>query len=140
MESTTAGTTAGADWVEVNIKKFIDREEVDKEKLILAMPFYTRLWKETGDKATSTVIYMKNINSKIPVGVQKTWNDDLKQYYIEYNDNGVTYKMWIEDENSLKEKFALMKKYELAGAAYWQKDFESSSLWNVISNELSEEN
>ena len=138
FSSTTAGTTAGADWVEVNIKKFIDREEVDKEKLILAMPFYTRLWKETGDKATSTVIYMKNINSKIPAGVQKTWNDDLKQYYIEYNDNGVTYKMWIEDENSLKEKFALMKKYELAGAAYWQKDFEPSSLWNVISNELSE--
>ena len=136
--SEEAGSVASLPWVEQGVIDTI--AEVPAQSVINAVPFYTRLWKETGDKATSTVIYMKNINSKIPVGVQKTWNDDLKQYYIEYNDNGVTYKMWIEDENSLKEKFALMKKYELAGAAYWQKDFESSSLWNVISNELSEEN
>jgi spore germination protein YaaH len=133
--SKSAGTTAGADWVEVNIKKFIDREEVDASKIILGMPFYTRLWKETSDGTTSGVISMKNIDSKIPSGVEKVWNDDLKQYYVEYQSNGVTYKMWIEDENSIRAKFALMKTYKLAGAAYWQKDFETSNIWDVIAEE-----
>ncbi len=44
VASTKPGTVAGADWVELNIKKFLGQEEVDKNKLILAIPFYTRLW------------------------------------------------------------------------------------------------
>lgn len=134
--SNKAGTTAGADWVEVNIKKFLGQEGVEKEKLILAMPFYTRLWKETEGKPESSVVWMKNIDSKLPNGVEKTWNDELKQYYVEYTQNGATYKMWLEEEDSIKAKMALMKQYELAGLACWQKDFEKDTIWNIISEEL----
>ena len=135
--SKEAGTTAGADWVEVNIKKFIDREEVDKDKIILGMPFYTRLWTESSDgDVDSKVIWMKSINNNIPSGVEKQWKDDVKQYYIEYSQNGKTYKMWLEDEESIKAKFSLMKQYDLAGAAYWQKDFENAELWNIIEQEI----
>ena len=136
LSSTEEGTTAGADWVEVNIKKFLGQEGVEADKLILGMPFYTRLWKETETKITSSVISMKNVDSKIPTSVEKTWNDNLKQYYVEYVENGITYKMWIEDETSIKAKFALMKEYNLAGAAYWQKDFEKSSIWDVIAEKI----
>ena len=137
ISSPKEGTTAGADWVEVNIKKFIGtQEEVPAEKLILGMPFYTRLWKEENGKITSNVISMKNIDSKIPSNVEKKWNEDLKQYYVEYEQNGTTYKMWLEEEESIKAKFALMKEYNLAGAAYWQKDFEKASIWDVIAEEI----
>ena len=134
--STSAGTTAGADWVEVAIKKFIDREEVPADKIILGMPFYTRLWEESDSGVTSNVIYMKSVEKNIPEGTQKAWNEDLKQYYIEYEKNGKTYKMWIEDEESIKAKFDLMDNYKLAGAAYWQKDFESDSIWNIIKSKI----
>lgn len=134
--STQAGTTAGADWIETNLKKFIEREEVEESKIILGMPFYTRLWEENGNKLDSKVIWMKNIEANIPAGVEKVWNENTKQYYIEYQQNNKTYKMWIEDEASIKEKFALMKQYHLAGAAYWQKDFETNSLWQTIQQEL----
>lgn len=134
--STKAGTTAGADWVEVNIKKFLGQEGVEKEKLILAMPFYTRLWKETGGKPESTVVWMKNIDSKLPSNVEKTWNEELKQYYVEYTQNGATYKMWLEEEQSIQAKFALIKEYDLAGGAYWQKDFEKDSIWNMVAEQL----
>ena len=133
----TAGTTAGADWIETNLKKFVGtQEDVDKNKLVLGMPFYTRLWKETGDNLTNTSILLKNINSNIPSGVEKVWKEDLKQYYIEYNSGNSTYKMWIEDEKSLQAKFDLMRKYELAGAAYWQKDFETDSILDLIYTEI----
>ena len=44
--SNKAGTTAGYDWVELGIKKFIETEEIKEEKIILAIPLYTRVWTE----------------------------------------------------------------------------------------------
>ncbi len=136
ISSPKEGTTAGADWVEVNIKKFLGQEGVEADKLILGMPFYTRLWKETGNKPKSDVISMKYIDSKIPSNVERKWNEDLKQYYVEYEQDGVNYKMWLEEEESIKAKIALMKQYNLAGAAYWQKDFEKDTIWDIIAEEL----
>lgn len=98
------GTTAGADWVETNIKKFLGQEGVEPEKLILGMPFYTRLWKEQNGEVDSSVVSMKNVDSVLPEGIQKTWNADLKQNYVEYTEAGTVYKMWIEDLDSIKEK------------------------------------
>ena len=44
--------------------------------------------------------------------------------------------MWLEEEESIKAKFELMKKYNLAGAAYWQKDFEKSTIWNIVEEQI----
>ena len=132
--STKAGTVAGADWVELNIKKFLGQEGVDKSKLILAMPFYTRLWKETDGTLTSSVVNMRSVT--VPEGTEKTWDENTKQFYIEYEKDGVIYKMWIEDEESLKAKLDLVNRYDLAGAAYWSKDRELNTVWNIIDEKL----
>ena len=129
-----AGTVAGCDWVELNIKKFLGQEGVSKDKLILAMPFYTRLWKETDGTLTSSVVNMRSVT--IPDGVEKTWDENTKQYYIEYEQNGTTYKMWIEDEESLKAKLNLINQYDLAGGAFWSKDRESNTVWGIIAEKL----
>lgn len=130
--STEAGTVAGYDWVEVNIKKFLGQEGVAKEKLILAMPLYTRLWKEVAGEVTPTVVFMNEVEDYIPEGVEKVWNEDTKQYYIEYTEGDATYKMWIEDEESIKEKLGLIEKYELAGSAFWEKDRETPGVWTTL--------
>ncbi len=129
-----AGTVAGCDWVELNIKKFLGQEGVSEDKLILAMPFYTRLWKETDGTLTSSVVNMRSVT--IPDGVEKTWDENTKQYYIEYEQNGTTYKMWIEDEESLKAKLNLINQYDLAGGAFWSKDRESNTVWGIIAEKL----
>lgn len=134
VSSTQAGTVAGANWVELNIKKFLGQEGVEANKLILAMPFYTRLWRESNGTLTSSVVNMRSVT--IPEGVEKTWDEETKQYYIEYEQNGSTYKMWIEDEDSLTAKLNLVNQYELAGGAFWSKDRESNTVWSVIAEKL----
>ena len=62
--SNEAGTVAGADWVEVNLNKFVGtQEEVPAEKLILGMPFYTREWQEKNGEVSSSTVSMKYIDS-----------------------------------------------------------------------------
>lgn len=135
--STTPGTTAGADWVEANIKKFIGQEDVPKEKIILGMPLYTRLWKtDANGKVTSSVINMNQINSKLPSDVEKVWDEDKKQNYVEYTSGNYKYQMWIEDEKSIREKLNLITKYELAGGAFWEKDRETGNIWSIASEIL----
>lgn len=137
LSSNEPGTTAGYDWIEVNLKKFVGtQEEIDSSKVILALPFYTRLWTEENGKVDSYAIGMKNVDKIIPNDAIKTWDDDLKQHYTEYTNGSVKYKMWIEDVRSFNEKIYLVEKYNLAGAGYWQKDMEMPEIWDLISEKL----
>ena len=129
------GTTAGYNWVENNVNKFIGQEAVAKEKIILGIPLYTRLWKEDGGKITSKVVNIKDVESTLPSDIQKKWDEELKQNYVEYTDGSATYKMWIEDEKSITEKIGLAKKYDLAGIAFWEKDREYDGFWQFVANE-----
>ena len=130
------GTTAGYNWVENNLKKFIDREEIDSNKIILGLPLYTRLWKEENGKITSKTVNIKSIDTVLPSNVNKEWNEELKQYYVEYKEDGATYKMWIEDEKSIEAKVGLVKQYNLAGTAAWEKDRETENIWTIIKQGL----
>lgn len=140
--STKAGTTAGYDWVLTGLKKFIDenRESVDRDKLILGIPFYTRLWKVNGDNVDSSTISMKNTYSNLPSGVTPVWNSDLHQYYAEYEQRGTTYKIWIEDLNSITDKLKLIKEYNLSGVAFWAKGMEDEKVWDVVKETILNDN
>lgn len=137
ISSTKAGTVAGHDWVEANIKKFLGQEAVKKEKLIMAMPLYTRLWRtDSAGKVSSTVVNMNQVSNKLPDNVEKKWDENTKQYYVEYETNGIKYQMWIEDEKSISEKLDLINKYELAGGAFWEKDREIDNIWSLAEEKL----
>lgn len=131
------GTTAGYNWVELSLNKFLTTEEIPSEKIILAIPLYTRVWTtdETGS-VTNRSIAMKDIDSTIPDGVEKQWNDELKQNYVEYTDGSDTKQIWIEDEDSLKAKLSLIKENNLGGVASWEKDMEKDDVWDLINNEI----
>lgn len=136
QSSTEAGTVAGCDWVEANINKFLGQEGVKPEKIILAMPFYTRVWNVTDGGLSSSAVDMKSQSTLIPDDAKITWDDSLKQNLAEYEKNGRTYKVWMEDAKSLKCKLDLVKKYNLAGGAFWRKDQETSDVWKVINENL----
>ena len=136
--STKPGTTAGLNWVETSLKKIIEYDQVDTQKIILGMPFYTRQWTISSDGQIKDRAVVSMMNIKIPNNVEKQWDDTLKQYYIEYASGKNTIKMWIEDGTSIKEKVSLVTKYNLGGTSCWRKDMETSNVWTIIKNELTQ--
>lgn len=136
--SNKSGTTAGYDWVNLSLNKFLKTEEIESNKIILAIPLYTRLWTEdsSGKVVKQSTVSMKNIDSILPSGVNKEWDDNLKQYYVEYQDGQYTKKMWIEDEKSLKEKINLINSNNLGGVASWEKGMETDNFWTFLKENL----
>ena len=79
---------------------------------------------------------MKDIDDTIPSDVERKWDDDLKQYYVEYKDGDNTKKMWIEDVKSLKAKASLISQYKLGGIAAWEKGMETDEVWEIFKEAL----
>ena len=140
VSSTKPGTTAGYNWVELSLNKFLQTEEIEPEKIILAVPLYTRVWvtNSAGELVSNNAVPMKNLDSIIPDNVEKKWDDELKQNYVEYTEGDNTRQIWIEDIDSLKAKVSLIKEHNLAGVASWEKDMETEEVWQMLKTELSE--
>ena len=138
VSSTKPGTTAGYNWVKLSLNKFLTTEEIEPEKIILAVPLYTRLWTTdaSGKLLSNPTVAMNAIDSTIPEGIEKQWDDDLKQNYVEYTDGNNKKQMWIEDIDSLKAKVSLIKENNLAGVASWVKDMETQEFWQMLKQEL----
>lgn len=114
---------------------------VPAEKIVLGVPFYTRLWKEEvvdGELQVSNSHYgMKSGPEKMAEeGAELQWDEETGQYYGEYERDGATYKMWVEDERSIATKLDLVTEFNLAGMAGWKSGFESDTVWETIEESM----
>lgn len=126
-------------------------ESVPAEKLIAGVPFFTRLWFETPkteeeladeagteaasypDKVTSTAYSMDEAAQVVKnAGAEAQWDKETMQNYAEWDADGGTYKIWLEDEQSLEEKLKVIKSNNLAGVAEWSLGMEDSGVWDLI--------
>lgn len=138
VSSNKPGTTAGYDWIKLNLNKFLQTEEIESNKIILGIPLYTRVWTTNSDGkiVSRNTVSMKDINKVLPEEVNKEWDNDLKQYYVEYMDGDNKKQIWIEDVESLKAKVSLINENSLAGVASWKKDMETDEVWQMLKEEL----
>lgn len=109
-------------------------KEVPAERIIMAMPFYTRIWKETKDgKVTSEARSMDSAWEFMKGnGAEPEWNDESGQYYAEFEKDDVVYKCWFEEEKSIEGRLKAINKEGIAGVAAWRLGFEKSEIWNTI--------
>ena len=130
-----AGSVASLPWVEQGIQDTL--AEVPAERVINAVPFYTRLWRNTGGNVTSEAIGMDQAQQAISENnVETYWDKTTSQNYGKYDIDNSTYQIWIEDSQSIAEKVKLVSKYNLAGVSAWKLGFENSGIWQVISDNL----
>lgn len=147
--SLESGSVASIDYVENGIRQAT--KDVASEKVINAVPFYTRLWEEVPkteeelaeQAGTEQAQYAMNVTSEAlgmqeaeervaQAGATVTWDEETQQNYAQWESDGVTYKVWLEDSSSIEAKLKLMKKYKLGGVAAWKLGFEKTEIWSVI--------
>ena len=130
-----AGSVASLPWVEQGIQDTLD--EVPAERVINAIPFYTRLWRTTAGNVTSEAIGMDQAQQTIADNnVETYWDKTTSQNYGKYDIDNSTYQIWLEDAQSVAEKVKLVSKYDLAGVSAWKLGFENNGIWQVISDNL----
>lgn len=125
------GSVASYNYVKAGIEDTL--EMVPAEKVINGVPFYTRLWSIT-DSGFSCEDYRMNKQEEIlaNAGVTASWDDTTKQNYAEWQADGTTYKIWLEDAQSIEEKMKLIKSSNIAGVSSWSLGYETSDIWNTI--------
>ena len=130
--SEEAGSVASIGYVRNGIEKTL--EEVPAEKVINAVPFYTRLWetKASGDLISSALGMNAADKTLSNNGVTAEWSDEAGQYYAEFEKGESFYQIWLEEERSIEEKAKLIKEYGLAGIASWRLGYERDEIWDVI--------
>ena len=126
-----AGSVSSIGYVENGIKDMLSL--VPKEKVINAVPFYTRLWTGSGDNASSRAMGISEATKWVSEsGMDLTWDDSAGQYYGRLDSQNGEQQLWMEETRSLGLKMDLIKKYDLAGVAGWRLGLETSDVWDVI--------
>ena len=133
--SPKAGSVASFPWVEQNLQKLL--EIVPNDKLILGVPLYTRLWeiKDTGEVSSKAIKMTEAKEWLTEKGITPIYDEQSGQNFAEYYDAEAqsTYRIWMEDELSLKKRAELVEKYELKGVASWSRYFADETAWLALS-------
>ncbi|OKP67960.1 glycosyl hydrolase [Paenibacillus sp. P3E] len=140
--SPTAGSVASLPWVEKAVSRILEEDDVPAEKLVLGIPLYTRIWSETkvdGKTKVSSKAVSMNAVQEILAEKKLTPVLDKKsgQNYVEYTEDGILRKIWIEDKVSLKARVELAQSFGLGGIGSWNRSFAVPEAWKTL-QEISE--
>ena len=126
-----AGSNASIKFVEDGIAN--TKEVVPAEKIINAIPFYTRVWESgpNGLKA-STLTMNAQADWIARNGVTPVWVDESCQNYAEYQKDDTLYQCWLEDAESIRVKLQVMQSQGIKGVASWKLGLETPAVWDVI--------
>ena len=132
LGSSEQGSVASIDYVSNGLDRTLD--QVPAGKVINALPLYTILWSQTGSEPGSEYITLNNVDSFVErTGIEPEWNEETCQNYAEWTSGETTYRIWLEDEESILAKLNVMKAKEIGGAAAWRLGYGTPEVWQLIS-------
>lgn len=128
-----AGSVASIDYVSGGLDRTL--EQVAPEKVINALPFYTRVWKTEGTQVTDDAIPLCNMTDYLKrVGKEGAaeWDEATCQNYVEWKSGDALYQIWIEDVESLKVKLNVMGTRNIGGVAVWRLGYGTQAAWELV--------
>ncbi len=130
--SPTAGSVASMDWMSAGIVNTL--KYVPANKVINAIPFYTRCWMTEGGVLTSEAITMETSQNFLKKNnLTTTFDADTKQNYVEATLGKILYQIWYEDATSIATRLNVMQMNGIAGVASWRVGMETPDVWEIIS-------
>lgn len=135
--SPVAGSVASLPWVKTSMNRIIEEDMVPSEKLILGVPLYTRIWTEATEKGKTKVSSKAvSMNAVKEIIAEKkltpVFDKEAGQNYVEYKEDDVLRKIWIEDSTSLTARVELAQSLKLGGVAAWNRSFASPEAWEAL--------
>ena len=136
--SKEAGSISEINWVDKNIASLIQDSNIPSSKIILGVPFYTRLWIESSSGDLSTKVYTMNDTQNFlsKYNLTPTMDNVSGQNYIAMKDGDDLWRLWIEDADSISKRADIVTKYNLAGITAWQKGYETDDIWSLLNEKL----
>ena len=136
--SETAGSVSSLPFVQKGIRDTV--KEVPPEQTVIALPFFTRLWKVNENAApTSSAMGMGEAAAWLSENAANVvWDEETGQNYAEAKGVDGTSKIWVEDAQSISEKMKEVMAAGCAGVAEWKLGLETQDIWQVISDYLAE--
>jgi spore germination protein YaaH len=136
--SPVSGPVASFDWMLHHMTQLA--EVVDPNKLIMGVPFYTRVWREYPSTEVanqfvtkSSAIGMEAQNALIvKYELTPIWDDVDKLYYATFFEENAQVKLWIENASSMAAKMQIINTLNLKGVAAWRRGFETQDIWDVF--------
>ena len=141
--SETTGSVASLGYEENAITTLL-QSGIPADKLISAIPFYTRIWYTAQGEDGNTYINSEELSMNAVSGTLDSWNltpkwdpETAQNYVSWYTDDGVLCEIWIEDADSIQRKALLVSSNDLAGCAIWVLGYQNDSIWGTLSETLS---
>ncbi|MBQ6197047.1 MAG: SH3 domain-containing protein [Lachnospiraceae bacterium] len=130
-QGSEAGSSASLDFVTAGVEKTL--AQVPAKKVILGVPFFTRLWKGTGSNPDSSLLNMNATEDILSVyGAAPVWDAKLGQKYAEFTMDGIKARVWIEDAESMAARLSAVRSSKMAGLAAWRLGMETADIWTVF--------
>lgn len=130
--SSDPGSVASIGFVTDGITKTL--RYVPSQKLVNALPFYTIFWKVDGTAVADEYLTLVNQADFVSrMGITPVWDEETCQNYAEWTEGSKTYKLWLEDMESIGVKLNVMRSNELAGVAAWRLGYGTPEVWSLIS-------
>ena len=126
-----AGSVASLPYVKKGIEDTCSI--VPKEKVINAIPLYTRVWTDNNGKISSSALGIAAAKAWVEEKqVDLYWQEEMGQYYGELQTDEGLKMVWMEEEKSIGLKMDAIKDAGLAGVAVWKLGFEPADIWDVV--------
>lgn len=131
--SVTPGSVSSLPWLQSGVQKLM--KAVDKDKIVVALPTYTRDWSLTSPtKDTYDISLHRQGQIYRSNGHTLKWDASISQYTMTYTSAGSRRKIWTEDSRSLSAKVRYLEQLDIGGYAYWYMGSETSDVWTAIEN------
>lgn len=133
--SEEAGSVSSLSYVERGIDE--SAAKMDKNRVIIALPFYTRVWiTDANGKLRSEALSIKKAKEWITEkNVPLEWKEDIGQYYGVIQDGNEKKEIWMEDEKSMEAKMSLLREKGIQGVAAWKLGQEPQGFWSILNLE-----
>ena len=125
------GSVASIGYVSGGIERTL--EEVSAKKVVNALPFYTIVWRTEGATVTDDYLIIRETDKYLKnKGLEPKWDEETCQNYAEWKEGDATYRVWLEDLESIKVKLNVMNTHEIGGVAVWRLGYGTPAVWELL--------